>query len=156
MDTIATNLPLPHITNPPYEISAQCLGELDLRNLTSASHTCRQWRAAARSCPTFWQNIQLRILSSSAIECFTVRLGSNNAVGVSLFIALSSAPSAWNKRRLLDVFATIQQNLHRVRSLIILLSYDEMEYARPVLTSPAPVLEHVDCRTGNSQPTTGC
>ncbi|EJD37510.1 hypothetical protein AURDEDRAFT_147008 [Auricularia subglabra TFB-10046 SS5] len=111
----------------------------DLPSLLRISHTCRHWRAVARSHPCFWRNIRLASVSTSALDFFQARLDQTSGSDIHLHIVLPHAVEHGRIRSV--VLPAVARNLHRVVQSRIMLHYDTASYALSSFTGAASRLQ---------------
>ncbi|EJD37529.1 hypothetical protein AURDEDRAFT_188049 [Auricularia subglabra TFB-10046 SS5] len=123
----------------PVELMTMVLDNVDLPSLLRISHTCRHWRAVARSHPCFWQNIRLASVSTTALDFFQARLDQTSDFDIHLEIILPDAVEHGRIRSV--VLPALARNLHRVVRSRIMLHYDTASYALRSFTGAASRLQ---------------
>ncbi|KAI0309480.1 hypothetical protein OF83DRAFT_1158460, partial [Amylostereum chailletii] len=110
------------------------------RGWIRVSHVCRSWREAALGCPTLWTNVPL-YSGDFWRDTFLAR---SRAAAIDV-----TAPRMGTKWHTTSII--LSEHLHRVRNLTAYIpSQDVLDF----LSSPAPLLEHLDieCFSGGPVP----
>ncbi|KAH7101088.1 hypothetical protein BKA62DRAFT_672207 [Auriculariales sp. MPI-PUGE-AT-0066] len=119
----------------PPELVADVVQNLTISDLLRASHVCVSWRAIARGCPVFWQEIKLHASSSSAADFFIARLNQTNITGISVTIRLQ-----WLDDLQTCVVVTLIAHMFRVEKLALRFRGSEEQSALHIVRQPADSL----------------
>ncbi|EJD47476.1 hypothetical protein AURDEDRAFT_163344 [Auricularia subglabra TFB-10046 SS5] len=101
----------------PVELLSLVFDDLSLEELLGASHVSTFWRAVAQRHQTFWRDIMLCALSTTALDFFQARLDAGMARTVAIRILI---PEILHPERLRSiVLPTLARNLFRVDTLCL-------------------------------------
>ncbi|EJD35357.1 hypothetical protein AURDEDRAFT_188759 [Auricularia subglabra TFB-10046 SS5] len=126
----------------PVELLSMILDDLCLDDVLRSSHVSKFWRSVAKRHPTYWRDIILASLSTTALDLFHDRLDASCDQSISLFIYLPTVDSPSRLRSI--VLPAIVRNMHRIHHLVLNspLSHDTDMFN--ALCTPAPRLEKLD------------
>ncbi|EJD44015.1 hypothetical protein AURDEDRAFT_114507 [Auricularia subglabra TFB-10046 SS5] len=118
---------------------------VDLPQLLVGSHVCAKWHAVARAQPTFWRNIRLAALSTTALDLFLARIDCPSTRSIRLIVDLADQPMCDALQAV--VLTAITRHLHRVSYLGLRLHSDVGPLLMAALSSrPAPSLTSLSLR----------